>query len=131
MPIIKTTSQNHRGLNLDGELTLNDHINEKIGKAMKGAGLLRKLQCFLPRSSLLKIYKSFIRLHLDYGDVIHDQPSNGTFSSKIESTQYNVALPITGAIRDWSREKLYQELELEYLHHRRWMRLLCLFTKFS
>ena len=96
---------------------------------VKGVGVLHKLQCFLPRSSLLTIYKSFIRPHLDYGDVIFDQPSNVTFSSKIESIQYNAALAIIVAIRGTSREKLYQELRLEYLHDRRCMRHLCLFYK--
>ena len=46
MPIVKTTSQKRLGLNLDTKLTFNDHINKKIGKAIKGAGLLRKLQRF-------------------------------------------------------------------------------------
>ena len=38
---------------------------------------------------------------------------------KIESVQYNVALAITGAIKGSSREKLYQELGLEYLYRKR------------
>ena len=54
------------------------------------------------------------------------QPSNTSFSYKIESVQYYVALAITGSIRVSSAEKLYLELELEYLHYRRWMRDLCL-----
>ena len=54
---------------------------------------------FLPHPSLLTIYKSFIRPHLDYGDVTYDQPSNTIFSSKIESIQYNPALAITGALK--------------------------------
>ena len=57
-------------------LLFNDHINEKFGKAMKGVGFLNKLHCFLPCSSLLVIYKSFIKPHLYYGDVIYDQHSN-------------------------------------------------------
>ena len=84
---------------------------------------------FLPRSSLLTIYKSFIRPHLDHGDVIYDQPSNANFSIKIESTQFNAALAIRGVITCSAPEKLYQELGLEYLHDRRWMRRLCLFYK--
>ena len=54
---------------------------------------------FLSHPSLLTIYKSFIRPHLDYGDVTYDQPSNTIFSSKIESIQYNPALAITGALK--------------------------------
>ena len=107
MPIVKTTSQKPLGLKLDAKFTFNDNINQKIGKAIKGVGLLRKLQHFFPRWSLLTIYKSFIRPHLDHGDVIYDQPSNVNFSSKIESTQFNAALAIRGVITGSAPEKLY------------------------
>ena len=89
-----------------------DHINEKIKKSTK-------MNLLLPRSSLLTIYKSFVRPHLDYGDVIYDQPNISRLSDKIESVQYNAALAITGAIRGTSKEKLYQELGLESLKDRR------------
>ena len=69
----------------------------------------------------------FIRPHLDYGDVIYDQPNNNGLSAKIESIQYNAALAITGTIRGTSREKLYQVLGLESLEDRRWLRRLCYF----
>ena len=72
-----------------------------------------KLHITLPRLSLLTIYKSFIRPHLDYGDVIYDQAYTASFHQKIESVQYNSALAITGAIRRTSKGKLYQELGLE------------------
>ena len=100
--------------------TFNEHISEKIGKSMKCVSLLRKLQYFSPFSNLPTIYKSFIRLHLGYGDVIYDQLSNGSFFIKIESVQYYAALTTTGA-RVLSREKLYQKLRLEHLYHRHWM----------
>ena len=79
------------------------------------------MNLLLPRSSLLTIYKSFVRPHLDYGDVIYDQPNNSRLSDKIETVQYNAALAITGAIRGISKEKLYQELGLESLKDRRWL----------
>ena len=113
--IEQATTQEHLGLTLDHKLTFQYHVNENIKKAMKGIGLLRKLQSILPRTSLLTIYKSFIRPHLDYGDVVYDQPSNDAFSNKLETVQYNAALAITGAIKGTSREKLCQELTLEYL----------------
>ena len=81
-------------------------------KTVKGISLIKNLNVTLPRSSLLTIYKSFTRPHLDYGDVIYDQPNNDKLSEKIESIQYNATLAITGAIRGTSREKLYQELGL-------------------
>ena len=127
---IKLSSiQKHLGLPLDSKLSFSEHINDKIHQANKGVGLLRKVQTILPRNSLLTIYKSFIRPLLDYTDVIYDQPSNASFSKKIGSVQYNAALAITGAIKGSSREKLYQEIGLEYLYRRRWARRLCLLYK--
>ena len=75
------------------------------------------------------MYKSFIRPHLDYCDVIYDQPNNESFCTKIERIQYNAALAITGAIRGTSQIKLYKELGLESLRFRRWFRQLCTFFK--
>ena len=117
-PVVSVSSQKHLGLILDTRLSFVNHLNEKISKANKGIGLIKKLYNNLPRKSLLSIYKSFIRPHLDYADVIYDQPHNETFSNKIESVQYNAALSITGAIRGTSREKLYQELGLGIVYKR-------------
>ena len=77
--------------------------------------LLCKLQNILPRAPLVTIYKSFIRLHLDYGDILYDQIFNNSFHQKLASIQYNAALAITGAVRGSSREKLDQELGFESL----------------
>ena len=85
---------------------------------------MRKLNLLLPRSSLLTVYKCFIRPHLDYGDLIYDQPNLPSLTNKIKSVQYNAALPITSAIRGTSKEKLYQELGFESLKDRRWLRRL-------
>ena len=87
------------------------------------------LRNFLPRPSLLQIYKSFVRPHLDYGDIIYDKAFTGYFQKKLEFIQYNAALVITGVIRGTSREKIYSELGLESLQDRRWSRKLCVFYK--
>lgn len=92
---------------------------KKIGKPVKAIGVFRKLHYCLPRSSLLAISKSFARSYLEYGETIYDQQLNITFSSKIESVQYNAKIAITKAIIDLSRRKLNKKLELELLHYRR------------
>ena len=69
----------------------------------------------LLRRSLVLIYKSFIRSHLDYGDIVFDQAFNKSFHDNLESIQYNASLAITGARRGTSKEKLYQELGFESL----------------
>ena len=78
---------------------------------------------------MLIIYKSFIRRHLDYADIIYDQLNNDSFKNKPERIQYNAALAISGAIRETSRDKIYKELGLESLQYRRSLHRLCTFHK--
>ena len=59
------------------------------------------------------MYKSFAQPHLDYGDVLYDQPNNNGLCQKIGSIQYNAALAITFAIKVTSQMKLHNELGLE------------------
>ena len=127
--VVTESHQKHLGLILDKKLTFDLHLEEKISKANKVIGLIRHLSKTLPRNSLVTLYKSFARPHLDYADVIYDQPHNESFCSSIESVQYNAALAITGAIRGTSKERLYQELGLESLCERRWFRRLCVIFK--
>ena len=108
-----------------------EHIKNLLAKVSKTIGLLRKLQNILPRGALFTIFKSLVRPHLDYGDVIYDQSYNSTFHQKMETIQYNAAIAIIGAIRGSSREKLYQELRLESLQQRRWYRKFCYFFKLT
>ena len=121
-------SQKHLGVVLDNRLSFEDDFKMIINKVNKTIGLLRKLQNILPRSALLTIYKSFIRPHIDYGDIIYNQAYK-TFHIKLERLQYNACLAITGAIRGTSREELYEELSLEPLQLRRWFRKLSCFYK--
>ena len=78
---------------------------------------MRKLQHVLPRQALITIHKSFIRPYLDYGDILYDKALNESFHQKIESIQYNACLAITGTTKGSSREKNYQELDLESIQH--------------
>ena len=113
VPVKRVPFHKHLGLILDSKLDFNEHINTVLSKVNKMIALLRKFQHILPRHSLLTIYKTFIRPHLDYGDVIYDKVFNHSFHKKLESVQYNAALSMTGAIRGTNTEKLYQELGLE------------------
>ena len=105
------------------------HIKEKISKAMKGIGIIKKLSNILPRKSLITIYKSFVRPHLDHGDLIYDQPNNKSFCQQIESGQYNASLAITDAIKRTTRLKLYNQIGLESFKFRQWFKKLCTFYK--
>ena len=66
--------QKHLGFHLDEKLKFNHHVKQKITKANKGTGVIKRLSNILPRDAFLTIYKSFVRPHLDYGHIIYDQP---------------------------------------------------------
>ena len=98
---------------------------------MRGVGVIRKLSKILPQNPLITVYESFVRPHLDYGDVIYDQPNNESLCQKTESVQYNAALAIKGAIKGTSQMKLCNELGLESLKFRRWFRKLFVFQDYK
>ena len=119
--------QTHLGVILEVKLTFEEHLKNVFKKTDKTIGLLKKLSNLFPRQALVTIYKVFIRPHLAYGDILYDKAFNNSFHTKMESIRYNACLPITGAIRGTSREKIYQEFGLESIQLRRWYRKLCLF----
>ena len=123
IPEKKVNEHKHLGIILDSKLPFSAHINSAISKAGKGIGLLKHLSKYLPRHTLNKLYKLYVRLHLDYGDVIYHIPAKvckfiqnqilPNLMEKLESVQYSAALAVTGTWRGTSREKLYTELGWE------------------
>ena len=112
---------------------------KKIARARQGIGLIKKLRSYLPIRTLEQIYKTIVRPHLDYCDIIFHRPQlysdvnltlNTNYQMKLlESVQYQAALSITGAWKGSNREKLYDELGWESLHFRRLSRRLVQFYK--
>ena len=94
----------------DTKLDFSLHLKNVQNKINKTIGPLRKLQITLHRTSLITIFKAFIRPHLDYGNIIYDRVYSTSFYQNIESIQYNASLAITDVVRGTSIGKLYQEL---------------------
>ena len=76
-------------------------------KVNKTIALLSKLQISLHRTSLITVFKAFIRPHLDYEDIIYDQTYNTLFHQNLESIQCNALLAVTNAVRRTSRDKIF------------------------
>ena len=53
------------------KLDFNIHVNDKMKKCQKIKGLIKRLSVIVPRKTLLNFYKSFIRTHPDYRDILH------------------------------------------------------------
>ena len=114
-PVAYSSSQKHLGIISNEKLSLTNHVKVKIQKAGIGINVIKSLNNILPILALITIYKSIIRPHLDYGDVLYDQPNNKSLCETIESVQYKAALTITCAIKGTCQAKLYKELGLETL----------------
>ena len=95
VPVSHASFQKHLGIYIDEKLNFNHNIKEKMTKVMKGIGFIKRLSMTLPRHSLLTIYKSFVQPHLNYADILYDQPNNNSECQKIETIQYSAALAIS------------------------------------
>ena len=88
--------QKHLGVLLDDKLIYKHHPKCVLNKVKKTIDLRLKFQQIFPRQSLITIYKPFIWPHFDYGYIAYDQAFNESFYKNLESSQYNVAIAITG-----------------------------------
>ena len=129
IPVSSVSVHEHLGMLLEDKLSYKHHLKFVLNKVKKTISLLRKFQQILSRQSLITIYKSFIWSHLDYGDNVYGRAFNKSFDKNLKSIQYNKDITINGAIRGTSSEILFQELGLESLKSRRWLRKLWLFYK--
>ena len=128
IPVKRENHTEHLGVILDQRLNFRLHIEEKIKKANKGLGLLRFLSKYTTRPVLDKMYKMYVRPHLDYGDIIyHNQVKDSM--QLLESVQYQAALIVTGCWKGSSRVKLYADLGWESLSDRRHFRRLSMFYR--
>ena len=133
----QVTQHKHLGLILDSRLTFTDHVSTKISKARKGIGVIKHLAPYLPIKSRDQIFKMHVRPHLDYCDFIYHIPTKisktdpfefsesiNYLMKKLESTQYQAALAVSGAWKGTNRSKIYNELGWESLNDRRTYRRL-------
>ena len=74
--INKYPNHKHLEVFLDLKPDLKFHVDKRVKKCNKLICLLRRLSVSVPRKALLTIYKSFIRLHLDYGDTLYNKLEN-------------------------------------------------------
>ena len=80
--VLQISLQKHLGMFLDNKSNFSKHLETIFQKTNKTIRLLRKLQTLLPRALLITIYKSFIRSHLYYGDMIYDQTFSMSFQKQ-------------------------------------------------
>ena len=120
----------HLGLYFSSDGGWHKHIQHIAEKAWKRVNILRSLKFLLKKKSLEKLYFSFIRPILEYGDVVWD---NCSLDDKrlLENIQIESARIVTGSTKFVSIEKLYLELGWETLQKRRTDHKLIMFYKMT
>ena len=58
------------GIMVDEQLTFETHINEKINKASRVMGLIRRSFVHLNRGNFKRLYVALVRPHLEFGNII-------------------------------------------------------------
>ena len=125
--VTRIDEQKHLGIVLTPTLYFQKHLFQKIQKAKKNIGMIKHLSTYLPMKTLNQMYKTFVRPHLDYCDIIYHEPpkverhetSLTAPMEEVERVQYKGALAVTGAWKGSNRSKLYDELGWEPLTYRR------------
>ena len=102
--VAKVNNQKHLCITLDSTLSFDKHLNEKIIKAKRNVGMHKHLSKFLPLKTLDQMYKSLVRPHLDYCDIIYHKPphldqsplgmSLNSQMEKVEKIQYQAAFVV-------------------------------------
>ena len=65
--ITKCNSEKDLGITIDDKLKFQVHINTQIKKANSKLGLIKRTFSYLDKEIFMKLYKSLVRPHLEYG----------------------------------------------------------------
>lgn len=128
VPIPQVKTHKHLGLTLAEDSKWTSHISSSVNKAWQRIGIFRSLKFVLSRSSLERMYISFIRPLLEYGDVVWDNCSN-ELKIDLEAVQNEAARIVAGATKLCNLDRLLSELNWESLADRRRKHRLILFFK--
>ena len=99
------------GLIFRRSLTWHLHISTLHHRAMSIDNALNKIINFLPRYSLLVLYRSYVLPIVVYGDIIFDNCTT-TDSNLLESVQTAAAKIILGCLKTTSHEIILKDLEV-------------------
>ena len=108
----------HLGVTISNDGSWNKHVELVIDKAYSRLNILRMLKFRLDRLSFEKLYLSFIRPLLEYGDVVWD-PHNMYLINILEKVQIEVMRITSGGTKLTPLRELYKETGLSKLKDRR------------
>jgi len=74
------------GVNFDSNLTIRDHILEKINKAYSVLGIIKKKFIYIDETTFILLYKSMVRPHVEFANSLWCPFTQGNIS-EIEKIQ--------------------------------------------
>ena len=104
--VARAKEHKHLDLILEPNLSSEKHLYEKMVKAKRNIEIIKQLNRFLLFTTLNKMYKTLVRPHLDYCDIIYH--IHHFTSSASRDIQYQAALAVTGAWQGSNRVNLYE-----------------------
>ena len=105
------------GIQFQSNLKFDQHITTIVNKANQLLGLIKRSFCYMDKTLFLKLYKSLIRPHLDYGNSVW-YPVTKKNKQLIENVQRR-ATRLVPDLRDLSYEERLYNLNLPTLEYRR------------
>ena len=105
------------GVIIDTKLSFNQHIDNKLLKAKQMLGIVRSTFKFINEDIFLRLYKSIIRPHLEYADIVW-APTTKEYQDKLEKFQRR-ATRIVPSISHLSYSERLRKLNLPTLRYRR------------
>ena len=117
-------SVTYLGVQITSDLSWSPHISNLCAKTRKLIGLLyRRFYKHADSATLLQLYKTFIRPHLEYAAIVWDP----YLAKDIESLEKVQRFGLCMALKDWSldHEQLLQQSSIQKLSDRRSQSRLC------
>ena len=113
----RTDAEKDIGVTIDSKLEFEDHIIEKVNKANSILGVIRRSFEYLDKDTLVMLFKSLVRPHLEYANQIW-APYKKKHLDIIENVQRRATRLIPG-MTDLSYEQRLRVLKLPSLTYRR------------
>ena len=111
------TSEKDLGVTIDVDLTFEQHIIDKVNKANKVAGIIRRTFQHLDADMFMKLYKALVRPHLEYANQVW-APQTRKHIELLENVQRRATKMIPG-FYTLSYEERLRKLKLPTLAYRR------------
>ena len=126
-PIANVSSHKHVGLWITHNLKWDHHINSLVSKCSNLLGLLKPLKFKLNRAVIEKIFLSYIRPIMKYGDIV----APTSLLVKLDHLVVEAMRLITGAPARSNIASLYREMGWQLLSTRREIHILRMMYKIS